>query len=294
MAHSKLFQQAQAISMPEYVDWLDTEVDVWDPQSLWASADKLHQLSCNKMLFDDVLFAPLKELAVGSQTANPYADGTFLLSSIDKGKRYFVRANIWIPPRMRAGTTEWEIKHYSYLYPHDHNFDFLTAGYFGPGYRTEVFEYDSKQVSGFVGEKVEITPLEDTHLTQNKVMYFRKSTDLHIQYPPESLSISLNLMVRNFDELATPAYSFDVQAGKITAAIQTPMTRRASVIDLAVELCGVDVADVLKDVAIKHESQQLRRAAFSGMLRLLPDDHEHIGSMIAKDRSPYVTELIDP
>jgi hypothetical protein len=76
----------------------------------------------------------------------------------------------------------------------------MTVGFFGPGYETTIYEYDSSKVTGFVGESVDLRFLETTQLPPGKVMLYRPHADVHAQYPPSELSISLNLMVRDATE----------------------------------------------------------------------------------------------
>lgn len=71
----------------------------------------------------------------------------------------------------------------------------MTVGYYGPGYETELYQYNPKEVNGYVGETVELEHLGRTKLPNGRVMVYREKVDVHTQFPPAQLSVSLNLMV---------------------------------------------------------------------------------------------------
>ena len=58
--------------------------------------------------------------------------------------------------------------------PHDHNFEFLTIGYHGPGYRSDHYEVDPQTIVGVVGEKVVLTPKGSSTLAPGQVMHLSR------------------------------------------------------------------------------------------------------------------------
>lgn len=169
MALSFEFEPANAISLEEYTDYISSEIDILDQESLAASAKSLYQLSLDKSLMHSALIDPLKDIASGVQITNRYSDAVFLLY-LDPKENYFIRANVWRPLRLAADKKDLEEEVYGYERPHDHNFDFVTVGYYGPGYSTRIYEYDRSQIKGEIGEKIELKFLEETKLPTGKVM----------------------------------------------------------------------------------------------------------------------------
>ena len=104
--------------------------DPGDEASLLHAAGWLRRLGLNRAFLAEHLLDELKARHGEDDAAGSYGPQVVLLSPI-RGD-FFLRANIW-PSRdehmFRAsggGTFVYEL-------PHDHKFDFLTYGYFGPG-----------------------------------------------------------------------------------------------------------------------------------------------------------------
>jgi hypothetical protein len=110
------------------------------------------------------------------------------------------------------------------LYPHDHNFAFLTGGYHGPGYTTILFEYDEAQVVGLPGEPVAIRPCGRAALPRGAMMLYEPSRDIHYQEHPAELSISINVVVpgqyQEHDQ-----FLFDIERQRIDVAQRSARAR---------------------------------------------------------------------
>jgi len=65
-----------------------------------------------------------------------------------------IRANIWKP----ISSLEASIGGFLYDICHDHNFDILTIGYAGPGYKARTYEYSLQGVEGVLGEEIDLVP----------------------------------------------------------------------------------------------------------------------------------------
>src|SRR3546814_6946369 len=83
---------------------------------------------------------------------------------------------------------------FAYGLPHDHNLHFLTTGYWGPGYVSDYYDYDTEAVDGRLGEPLSLQFVERSRLSEGKMMLYRAHRDVHSQLPQERLSVSLNLM----------------------------------------------------------------------------------------------------
>ena len=168
----------------------------------------------------------------------------------------------------------------------------MTVGYHGSGYRTEIYEYEYDKIGGFPGESINLKFLEDTRLEKGKVMFYRKSRDLHIQHPPESLSISLNLMTRDIGKGLRQQYEFDTKNRKIANYVSGDISLRCALIEMAAELASDNALDVLQQLARNHICQRTRMTAFSGLLKSSKIDRNALYNDIEKDQSIVVRSML--
>lgn len=281
------------ISIEEYANWIRDNVDLSDQESICESANLLFRLSENDSLLSPIISEPLKSMAgvtSALQKQNMYTDTSLMLTD-NEYRGFFVRANIWKIPQKIAGTRKYEEKLYLYQQPHDHDFDFLTVGYYGPGYETTIYEYDPDSILGVVGEDVDLKFLERTTLPKGKVMFYRKSIDVHNQEPPSSLSISINLMI----EPVSPKqqYSFDLERSKISSYDAGYFRSQMSVIEIAGLIGDDDTKDILMSIGINNSSDRVRLEAYKSLIRLSPKDAAYIMNKAALDKSYLVSSSIN-
>jgi hypothetical protein len=173
-------------------------------------------------------------------------------------EKYFIRANFWPSPRdtlfKASGTSP-----FFYHVPHDHNFSFLTVGYFGPGYWSEYFEYDYGSVVGLPGEKVDLKFVEKTRLEQGKVMLYRAHVDVHNQLPADDLSVSINIMEASPRLPFLAQYEFDVKRCEIVRILNRSSTE--ALLALAANHGGGNSRDMVESFASSHACDHIRFAA---------------------------------
>ena len=117
------------ISLEEYTEYVLKNIDPKDEESICDSAFMLKALSNNKSFLTDKLNNELGNWE-NFQNLNLYSSQTFTFwSSAD----FLVRANIWVPPVEKSETQTWTNDMFYYLVPHDHNFSFLTIGFWEIG-----------------------------------------------------------------------------------------------------------------------------------------------------------------
>ena len=136
-----------------------------------------------------------RQISAGQfQLRNPWVPSSFVLHY---GKEYTIRANVWNPPVDAANPRDWEDTLYSYKCAHDHNFAFLTGGYYGPGYRTERYEYDPEECRHLKPGDVPRTlrELGQAWLPKGSMMLYRESRDIHVQHYPTGPSVSVNILL---------------------------------------------------------------------------------------------------
>ena len=293
MAHTFNFSFGQKMELGEYIEFVRENVDPRDEASICESAWALHALSLDGSLFENIIGNAIREIAeagVAQEGYNQYTDATFMLY-ITPDEPFFVRANVWRSAKAMSADLDLETRLYAYETPHDHNFDFVTVGYFGDGYETEIYEYDHDSVEGYIGEYVDLRFLERTFLPEGKVMMFRRRKDVHIQMPPKETSISLNLMISPTNPM-TQQFGFDLNARTISEFIHGNQSKFVSLIDFAGEIGGQNAIEPLLSLATKSFQPRLRASAIRSISMLDPTLTEMLVSRYGKDSHPLVREAL--
>jgi len=244
----------------------------------------LKALSNNKSFFTDKLNNELQNW-VDFQKVNLYTSQTFTFWS--EGD-FLIRANIWIPPTEIPEEQTWTNEMFYYLVPHDHNFSFLTIGFWGQGYETTIYEYDHDSVVGELGENVNLRFLETTKLSEGKIMLYRANKDIHSQFHPEEFSISLNLLSSYPEQGFKDQYCFDLDSQTISSHVGTTNMTRIMLCKLAKHVGNGKTVNILESIAMKHPSPRIRTEAFSSIASLEPDESEFIWKHALSDKSSFV------
>lgn len=248
--------ETESISFEAFVEYLDGLGAAVLEGKLDETASMLSRLYNNREFLGEILLSQLAD-AERFEADNPYTPQVFMLHT---GERYFIRAAIWTP---KAGRKGEEI--FFYEDPHDHNFSLLTLGYIGRGYRTSLFEYEHDAVEGYVGEVVAIRSLGSMQLSAGRTLFYRASRDIHVQYPPDDFSVSINVIVPH-PERRQFSFSIEQQGASLTASIKENLVslplllaaRAAS--SLAVEGVVEQLRSVEGSAPCRH-SQRLIRIA---------------------------------
>ena len=154
---------------------------------------------------------------------------------------------------------------FAYGLPHDHNFHFLTAGYFGPGYVSDYYDYDAEAVDGRIGEPLNLKFVERSQLGEGQMMLYRAHRDVHSQLPPESLSVSLNIMDEGEHVPWRDQYIVDLDHG--TIARRPTLSPSEMLLRCAVHLTG-NGRDVAEQFAREHPVPRVRANAIAALAAL--------------------------
>ena len=235
--------------------------DPGDEVSLLNAARLLRRLGNNGHFLGDLLIEELAQRHREELPGNAYGPQVVMLAP--PNGNFFMRANIWPSAdehMVRAsGNTAFAIG-----LPHDHNFNFLTLGYFGPGYWSDYYEYDYSAVVGYQGEPVpSLRFIERSRLELGKLMLYRAHLDVHAQLPADSLSVSLNVMHTQGAQGWLDQYMFDLDRREI-AAILSPAPS-AAFIRIAVGLGSAEAIDLAQRFARRHPSDAMRLAAWDAL-----------------------------
>lgn len=285
MALTLAAQTDEIISLEEYVDYVSREVDVEDEDSVLASAPKLRALANNRLFVAQHLTEELRSWRA-FQATNTYTAPTLMLA---KTALFAVRANVWEPPGGTPEAREHQKALYYYQVPHDHNFSFLTIGYFGPGYETAIYERDPDALVGVPGERVDMRFLERTTLPEGKMMYYRASRDIHSQDHPQALSLSINLLLSQPRLQHQDQFLFDLDAGVISeVAGNSGTSSRVLPCRLACHFSDDGTADALADIAEKHPTPRVRATAFESLAALSGGSARQVWRRGESDGHPLV------
>ncbi|WP_374525461.1 transposase [Sphingopyxis sp.] len=237
----------------------ESGVDLSDEASLARCAHLLAGLQRNRHFLADRVIAELKASYAGQLAENRYSAQVFLLHRSPRG--WFLRANLW-PAACDAIYAASGPLAFAYGLPHDHNFHFLTTGYWGPGYVSDYYDYDAEAVDGRLGEPLNLTFVERSQLSEGRMMLYRAHRDIHSQLPPESLSVSLNIMDEGEHVPWRDQYIVDLEHG--TIARRPTSTPAEMLLRCAVHLTddGKDIAD---QFAKAHPVPRVRANAIAAL-----------------------------
>lgn len=275
-------ESSTVLRLDDYLDRVEAEVDLRDPESIAASAPWLRELANDRSLVVNRLNRYVEETFSGRD----YGSAQAIL--LGRRKDFYVRANLW-PSTRDVATARVYQDQFSYNLAHDHNFHFLTVSYLGPGYETDIYEYDPETVEGYIGEAVEIRFLERVKFQQGMVMMYRASRDLHVQYPPVDLTVSLNLLIAPPETSLRDQYHFDLER-KVIAALPPEMesSERVGFVRMAGQIGDANSQQLLADLAARHPCRRTRIAASEALAQLRPQEAQAIWERAAVDLSPLV------
>jgi len=280
MALTFLPDSRQTLSVEEYVEHIKgVDLSNWD--SLAESAPMLRALANDRTL---VVQRLNQEIEKSFRTSYLPSAQTIFLGG---GTNFYVRAAIWPSSAAVSGGHLYQDK-FAYHIAHDHNFSFLTVNYLGPGYETEIYEYDHKSIEGYPGEPVALKFLEKVKFTQG-VMLYRASRDVHIQYPPEELSVTLNLMVTTPEIAARDQYYFDTARKVILdCAPDTNASKNVSLMKLAGHLGDGMTRELLAKLAKTHPNPRARLHAYDALTLQEPERASEVWESACNDHAPLV------
>ena len=213
--HKKLQHSAVAITLEEFCQKCQQLGPIARVSDYEKVIPLLAQLKQNKQLLVDFFLA---EIASDwqLQQRNSYSVQSFFLASNDL---FEIRMNCWPSLKDCNYDRAQFMKDNFYLLAHDHNYHFITLGLHGPGYVTDIFEYDINRVdhNNCVGQDVEMDYTGRFNLADGDIMIYEANKHIHIQYPPDEMSISINIVPhqpKRFEQ-----YEFDLKNSKIIRPI---------------------------------------------------------------------------
>lgn len=262
---------ADSIELGDLVETLASGgFDPDDEESVAAFGPSLRKLGNNRRFLGDLVVEELKQSCARQLRRNHYTAQVILLHS---APGFAIRANFW-PAAADSVVVNSGTDPFFYGVPHDHNFSFLTVGYLGPGYLSDYFEYEYGDVTGFIGEAVALRFVERSRLAEGQVLLYRKFRDVHSQLPPESLSVSLNILAQSPVSEFCDQYRFDLERREIGGLVNNSSLE--ALVKLAVHLGGGEGRDLVDDFAVRHPVERIRFAAVEAQASVEPDPEARI------------------
>ena len=271
----------ESIELGELVERLETGgFDSADEDNFASWGVELRKLANNRTFLAELMIAELKQRCAGQVRDNQYSAQVIMLHG--GSKKFILRANFW--PALKDSV----IRHsgtdpFFYGVPHDHNFSFLTVGYFGPGYWSEYYEYDYGEVVGYPGEEVDLRFVEKARLEPGKVMLYRAHRDVHLQLPADEMSVSINIVEASHSSAFRDQYRFDVASRRIDGII-TRMSLEP-MLALCAHYGGEDGVDLIAEFAAGHPSDRIRWCALRARAGAEPDLDKRIALFAEAARS---------
>lgn len=261
----------RSASLDEVCDGLTASgVDLADPQSLRDAARWLRRLGNDRQFLGDVLVSELAKRHRHDVLDSSYGPQVVMLAP--PNGNFFIRANLW-PSNAEHMMQASGGASFVYGLPHDHNFSFLTLGYFGPGYWSDYYEYDYDAVVGYAGETVpSLRFVERSRLEEGKLVLYRAHRDVHAQHPADSLSVSLNIMETTGAQGWLDQYRFDLDQRRIGAIVSGGPSE--AFIRIAVGLGGDEANDLALRFAHHHPSDRMRLACWDALASVAVDTDE--------------------
>lgn len=254
--------ETEVLGVDDLVDYLfENKINMHDHDALIAAAPMLARLSNNRTFLAEQATKELDDYK-SLQESNSYGPQVFMLFPPRPGHAFFLRACFWPSQQERLMQVSGE-RSFFYHQPHDHNFNFLTVGYFGPGYWSNYFKYNYDTTVGVPGEEVELEFVEKSNLHQGKLMLYRAFTDIHDQLPSDSFSVSLNIMENTLRGGHLDQYAFDVENSRVDGFVNRI---GAPALFDAVAHCGDEAdRDILRHIAQRHPSNRVRCCALQAL-----------------------------
>lgn len=251
------YDSDETIGVKEFQAAVEAKVDPDDPATMMNVGRELVMLSNNKDLLAAGFSRQLRSWE--SHSFSMYSPQSAILANFG---RFIIRVNFWpvLPEDPRRRKILGQLL--SYFGFHDHNFSFLTTHFFGPGYETEMYTYDYESVEGFIGEPVELSYTGRHRLSKGEIFLYEQGVDIHSQIPPEEMSGSINLMLKDPEGASIDEqYAFDVKKSQISKYIDSIGHKQNSLLGFCRSMGDETTARRVETLAATHPAKSMRSFA---------------------------------
>lgn len=122
-------------------------------------------------------------------------------------------------------------------------------------------------------------------------MYYYGNSDAHVQFPPESITVSLNLILPKVHSDKRRQYEFEFLEtngkARIILGNLDRLTQMRTLIDTAMKLGDCNSIELIRKIAMTHSNEQMRAIAWRAILAHDPDKTTDL-AIALEDQSEYV------
>ncbi|KHK89392.1 hypothetical protein [Novosphingobium malaysiense] len=243
--------------------------DPREEESLSHSANWLRRLGNDPHFLGDALvdlLAGRERPAAGAPAFRGWGPNSLLLAGPDRGN-FAIGAEILPSPAEHALRASGA-RALGYGVVHNHNFDFLTLGYFGPGCRIDDYEFDVENSASHSGAAVMLRPVGRSQHMPGRLVHYRARCDVHCQHPPEALSVSLTLCHVHGAQGWTDHHTFepiDGSVGGFRIASVLGHGPSETFLRLAVALGSEEAGELARHFGKHHPSDRMRLVAWRAL-----------------------------
>jgi len=219
------YEASSPIDLPEFVRQVNdlyAGPEQLEPALISRLAQLLGQLAEHKYWLTEHLSDLLESEFAGHPIASSYYNDALVIYS-QSAPFFQVRVCFWHP---RQASKQAQEKYDVYQCLHDHNFGFLTTNYYGPGYLSTFYTYKYRDDLRD-GSPVALALQFEHQLSPGQIVWYEPSTDVHLQHPPQTFSVSLNLL---FETNENKQFTFDADTQRVDQVVRSSH-------QLALEFC---------------------------------------------------------
>lgn len=271
------------MSLSEYIDFVQANVDARDFESMTENAWALRALANDRTFLLDIYHDQLKRWE--NPVDIPFSTQSVMLHS---APTFLVRANIWPAAEQRRDGREKAV--YAYEVPHNHNFHLCTVGYFGPGYVTDVCRCEDPP-KGYIGEKVKLTDFSTETLGPGTTMVYEAFRDIHSQLVPEFVSVSLNLLSVDSEMDSKPQCILDTERGMVGGSVGTSLARKLFIIDLLRHMHNDESVELLVDLSTR-DCVRTSALALNVLRDIMPTEYDRSLSCASEEVRELCTKQL--
>lgn len=283
------------ITLNEFVSFLETSGtieklrnSIYSSEVMSCVATQLRALAANKAHIFSIIIEELEKTDHFQSQNYGQAQGFVLYTT----PWYTIRLMLWIPPGHQASAIP-----FSYKVAHDHAFDLMTVGFFGPGYRTSLYEFDYNEPIQRTDGLTQLSYKGEMYLRENEVIYYFANKDVHIQHEPESLSVSLNLIINKPDASARQTV-FDIEStdegsnlcwGKPHFNSIEKIASQRSIFSALSTHGNMRSKKAIEKIAHNHKADEVRALSWVAMLRA---NDTVLSDVLTLEKSHYVRRVL--
>ena len=253
------------MSLREFVDHLETTFDLEEADSLIGVAPHFRSLANDPDLIAYHFNAEI-QCALNAKNEPRQVSSPLVIAS---APGYCLQAKIWMPDAQADALRPPPGLVPGVRHAHNHNFNVMTIGYFGPGHIADHYVFNPKEGGNEVGDRVDLRFTERLRIQKNCAVICRETVDAHAHVAPEALSISMSLSIFGDNTQLADRFVFDPQASTLCGYVDTAdVYQRASVVRLAGEVGNEQTLELFDALLRRSPSHRVREAALAATARL--------------------------